>query len=610
MNVINNSDISSSVLTSVIVNNGLLNISDSRMSMIRTGDNYTEAGIIRNNATGVLNVNDSILFAINNFRHENALINYGTATLDNVEFSENGYRGLALFNNSSGTVTLQNINNVNPLVINRNLGVLNIIDSNILLSKESIEYEQTALYSDPSGTLNVQNTTFRSDIDTGFFTRGTANYEDVTIVFPNKSFNLISYGTTTIDNLEMKGENGVETNSLVSISGGTTTIKDSNLRSNAGTVINTSCSTTNIQNSNITSVSNNGNALKLECDYNDTRVNIKNGTVINSNGNGINVVSPRAILSLGTNDASYDSSSPTVTSNAYAVYNTVGTFYFYDGYLKGVTKGHYGNIHAVEDGYRVVTKTEDGYNVTYQNLVDTTATVAESNSISFDNLQTAINYGVRNNTHVNLVVRTLTLDSDLTASGPVTLYLNGNELNPGGYNISSNITVESGSYNPSGSISNILGNILGIGNENKEIIVYEMDDGSSLDSSVSYRLYKNNELQKMDEEEAGTYSIGSDIDVLKPIKGRIYLRKVQPGNYRLVGSDNKEVLFSVDEDGKLTGNVKEYTIKSNNYISNAKAELVLTIQTGIRRINYMLIALSLVGILFIMFIVRRKRENS
>ena len=48
----------------------------------------------------------------------------------------------------------------------------------------------------------------------------------------------------------------------------------------------------------------------------------------------------------------------------------------------------------------------------------------------------------------------------------------------------------------------------------------------------------------------------------------------------------------------------------SNYISNAKAELVLTIQTGIRRINYMLIALSLVGILFIMFIVRRKRENS
>ena len=30
------------------------------------------------------------------------------------------------------------------------------------------------------------------------------------------------------------------------------------------------------------------------------------------------------------------------------------------------------------------------------------------------------------------------------------------------------------------------------------------------------------------------------------------------------------------KDGKLTGNVKEYTIKSNNYISNAKAELVLT----------------------------------
>ena len=41
------------------------------------------------------------------------------------------------------------------------------------------------------------------------------------------------------------------------------------------------------------------------------------------------------------------------------------------------------------------------------------------------------------------------------------------------------------------------------------------------------------------------------------IKGRLYINNLSKGSYRLVSSDNKSVEFSIDEDGKITGNVTE-----------------------------------------------------
>ena len=609
VNVINESDISSTTRTPLITNNGTTTIDESRIGN-RKDVNYGTPSPVVNNTTGVMTITDSTLYVLDSNTYTSTIANYGTMTVDNTEFSENGAVGIAVRNYDSGNLTLQNINNINPILLNYNDGRMTITNSDMLLAGSGNSGQ--TLDNSHDGNLTLEHSTFRASSIITVASDGTVNINDVDIIFPGQAFVLSLHNNTTIYDLDIKGENGVETSSYINMGTGwaTLSIDSSNIRTTAGSAIINDCGTVNIQNTTINALASNGVGVRSSGSCATTRTNIKSGTTINSGGYGVSILTANGVVSLGTNDATYDSSTPIITSNTYAVYNSAGSFNFYDGYLRGLTNGHYGIVTSVEDGYRIVTKSEDGYNITYQNIIDTTATVAESNGISFDNLQTAINYAVRNNTYVSLVVTNLSLDSDLIASGPVDLYLNNNNLNPNGYNISSNITVHNGAYNPGGSISGILGNVLGIGNEDVAIVVYETDDGSLLKSDVDYRLYKNGNIQKVDGEEAGTYSIGSDEEILKPIKGRIYIKNIDKGSYRLVGSDNKEISFMIDEDGNITGNVKEYNMKSKTTTSSATAELILSIQTGIRKVNYMFIAISLVAVLSLLFIIKRKREDS
>ena len=624
LNITNGSNLYTTKLTSLIRNAGDITIIDSSLSNYYDGSwsgVTINKPIITNESTGTASLKDSSIVnnggygrrcSAYNCYYMYPILNYGQIEIDNCQFGGDNSTGSIIFNESTGDATIKNVIQQTPVDITYNKGTITIQDSDIMI-RGNVVYDDSTAFDNMTGTATITDTTFRTGSTVVYdslikFRLRNATLSNVNVIAPNHEVRIyIGHGTTNIDNLSVTGENGIKTSSIFYGEYGTATFRNSSIET-TNTIFNLDYNMyLNAYNSTFISDSTDSAVAIWRS---GSTFNFYSG-IIDSKGNAINLNDLGGnTVSLGTNDAIYNQSVLTITADKYAVNNnTSSVVNFYDGYLKGKQGANRGGIANVEDGYKLVTGTEGEYTTGYQSRIDTTEAIAESNNVSFNGLQTAINYAVRNNTYVTLVSN-YTLDDNLTASGAVVLYLNGYNLNYNGYTVSSDIDVRSGSYNPSGSVSNILGNLFGINSKNKEIIIYEMNDGSVLNANVNYRLYKDNELQKLDEEEAGTYSIGSDLEVLKPIKGRIYIRNVSSGNYKLVGSDNKEISFSVDSEGNLTGNVKEYTIKSNNYISNSKAELIITIQTGIRRVNYMLIAISLIAVLSIMFVIKKNRESN
>ena len=142
-----------------------------------------------------------------------------------------------------------------------------------------------------------------------------------------------------------------------------------------------------------------------------------------------------------------------------------------------------------------------------------------------------------------------------------------------------------------------------------------MSDGSALSTESHYRLYsytdgeyKLVEMEKGDE--VARYNPGKGLTNMKPIKGRLYLTDLKPGNYKVTDDNASEVTFTINEDGTLSGHVKEYIPKESNVEATGEAKLIISIQTGIRRVNYMLIAISLIAVLSIMFVLKRKSQNN
>ena len=615
VNISNESKIFSEVDTVLIDNYGELNIEESLIeNKVPTRDYPPLITMIVNRSSGIANITNATLHSINgrlvcarNSADLEAVENYGDLTLDNIHFIQDTETDMpmTLFTNrAGGTITIQNFDSDVPIGLGENSGTLIIKDSEIVLGKTSCYDRYYTLYN--SGIATIEDSIFNLNDARGMGLSGQTLLKNVEINGPNQAFHVFSSGNAniTFDNLDIHGtnENPIDYSMWLG-NYSNVNIKNSDIITNTGnaTIYTRETAIVNIEDTNITSLSTTSPLFEA---YAPSTINILSGTYI-SKANAANIDTVDATINIGTNDSTYDPNIVTITAAGYGVYNTGGKFNFYDGTLYGKTEGHFGPVTAVEDGYRILTTVDGDYKVSYLSLVGTTEAVAESNGISFDSLQTAINYAVRNSTYVTLV-SDLGLAADITASSQVDLYLNGYTISYNGYIISNNVNVRSGSYNPSGSVSRILGNILGIDNKDKMVIIYEMDDGTTLSPNVNYRLYIDNKLQKVDEEEAGTYNLGSSDEVLKPIKGRIYIGNVKAGNYKLVGSDNKEVSFIISEDGNITGNVKEYTVRAKQYTTNAKAELVLSIQTGIRKVNYMLIAISIIAVLSIMFVLKRK----
>lgn len=230
------------------------------------------------------------------------------------------------------------------------------------------------------------------------------------------------------------------------------------------------------------------------------------------------------------------------------------------------------------------------------------------NGINFTSLQTAIN-SVKDNTESNIVIYKdieLTEDIIVPENKIINLYLNGHTITYGDYSFVKNGTLTIIDSAPSESIGasiiNTIEKVLNINQNGKNIIIYEMSDGSKLSTENTYNLYKkiDNEykiLSMEKDEEVGRYITGSNNSEMTSIKGRIYLNNLEEGSYKLVSSDNKDIEFTITEDGKVNGNILENTNEKRKVIETAFAYLIITIQTGVNQIKYIIYIVAIVSII-------------
>ena len=135
-----------------------------------------------------------------------------------------------------------------------------------------------------------------------------------------------------------------------------------------------------------------------------------------------------------------------------------------------------------------------------------------------------------------------------------------------------------------------------------------MSDGSKLSSEETYKLYKDDKLVKFKDDEIGNYKLGNSVEELRTVNNRIYIEGLGEGSYKLVSSTNKELTFEITSE-KVLGSVREYNVSNENKKSSeAIAEYIIQIQTGVNRINYLLIFLSLIVTITSLLVIKRKKE--
>lgn len=281
-----------------------------------------------------------------------------------------------------------------------------------------------------------------------------------------------------------------------------------------------------------------------------------------------------------------------------------------------------GTITDVEPGYKLSINDDKVNNTKVGCLVviGEDERVAMVNGINFTSLQTAIN-SVKDNTESNIVIYKdieLTEDIIVPENKIINLYLNGHTITYGDYSFVKNGTLTIIDSAPSDSIGasiiNTIEKVLNINQNGKNIIVYEMSDGSKLSTENTYNLYKkvDNEYKLLNmekDEEVGRYITGSNNSEMTSIKGRIYLNNLEEGSYKLVSSDNKDIEFTITEDGKVNGNILENTNEKRKVIETAFAYLIITIQTGVNQIKYIIYIVAIVSIILGLYFAFKEQKK-
>ena len=311
-----------------------------------------------------------------------------------------------------------------------------------------------------------------------------------------------------------------------------------------------------------------------------------------------------------------------ISGKEYGLYNVDNTsdIYFYDGVIKGETGSINGSITDTAPGYKEArdTITEAGVTTTNSTLtvVGTSERVAVVNNVNFLSLQSAVNYASNNGYEAIQLYKHVVLEAPLVkpaAGSNVKIYKGSYTIGPEEYYQVPGITVVNGTA-PSASLSRFLANVSGTEVNPKNIIIFEMSDGNKLDASEIYKLYKivdgQEKIIKVNEDDIGTYELGSETENLRTVDGKIYINDIGEGEYKLVSDNNREVVFTIDYAG-VSNNIREnHSIKISRTTS-AIATLILQLQTGMVRSPYILIIMILViGILgFIAYQKYKKEEN-
>jgi len=219
---------------------------------------------------------------------------------------------------------------------------------------------------------------------------------------------------------------------------------------------------------------------------------------------------------------------------------------------------------------------------------------------------------VASNTPNIVLYKSVTLDSDLVKPTGIDVYVitGSNTVTTGDYTVDSGIHIVVDPPQVGGSLSKFLSNIFGISNDTKDIIIYEMSDGSILSSSNTYKLYKLEDkkynIVKVEEESIGEYSLGKE-ENLRTIKGKIYIKGLEEGQYKLVGNDNKELDFEIYEDG-VSNNIREKISTNAEKKTTVLATLILQLRTGVTKVPYIPIILMLI-VLILALVAILKRNN-
>ena len=144
-----------------------------------------------------------------------------------------------------------------------------------------------------------------------------------------------------------------------------------------------------------------------------------------------------------------------------------------------------------------------------------------------------------------------------------------------------------------------------------------MDSNKLIDDNKNYKLTKLNvdkyENVNMEEDYdgVGRYNLNNESkDLIKPYKNKIYISNIETGLYKLVNEDDEnDTLTFIVEQG-VTGNARISGVPtSDKIVSEAQAELITSIQTGVTRIRYLFILVILTIGLSILVYKQKKYIN-
>ena len=571
--------------TETFINNSVLNIESGLYKQ------YLGDSIINNTASGTLNITGGEFYTYRSW----ALVNYGTSNISDAKFeSSNTYYG-------SGSDTKGLIYNGQEATITAN--------------RNEIKGYQFAISNYGNIVLNDCVGTAPGDGNATFLSNQNNAYAKVNGgSFSNTGHKIISNSGT----LDLTGNISNNSGALFVIGGGVININNAYITQGYNPLLRLSGGTLNIDNSTLSSSS--GVLIDYESYGSRATVNINSGTLKTDNQYAITMRSGSSYtptLNIGTLGGVPSTTDPVIQGKDYGVYNDSanGKIYFYDGVVKGETGSFNGPITDYEPGYKEernqVTDPDTGVTTWNSTLtiVGTDTMKLSVGNINFETLQSAVNYAVANSISRIDLHKDLDLSADVVKPDGINVdvYLNGHTINNNGYTIGTGINLV-GANSGNGLGANIFGS-----NKNSEnIVIYQFDDGSELDTNMVYRLYEldngNYEIVNINENRVGNYDIGSETDELHTTNGKIYINNVPEGTYKLTAADGREINFEILPDG-VTSNIRINNKVIINRIVETVATVILTIQTGITRHHYILFVIPIIIIIAILFVINKKRKR-
>ena len=407
------------------------------------------------------------------------------------------YPASASINNNTGTLNLNNIN-----VTATKEGSISLRGDEVTITGGTYNSTRDNLMSVSATTTSISNANITTSYNTDY-----TGYPMITLSSPE----------STITNCEISADN-TET---VKVSYGAVTIDSTNISSKKHIALYISkSSNTTINNSNISSekkdaisngrsgnlIINSGTISSKDYDslYNYGTLTVNGGTITSNAKAGMYLsggtetivggtiqgktygIYNRGNITLGSDDNNVSTETPKITGELYGVYNSDGTFNFYDGVLYGGTSSHTGTINKMPDKYTTVKETTTIDDITYEKeyLIEVKKFV-QVGSNKYNSLQDAIDAIDTEGTMtlidtVTIVeaatipsTKTITFDLNglkltnaetITNNGTLTLKDSSNpntgEINTFGVNKylitnNKNLTIESGNYNSNNRIVNV-----------------------------------------------------------------------------------------------------------------------------------------------------------